>query len=337
MPMLRIHLLLLVALFTLGPGCAPPQPTGPDAEAAALGLPPLSRPDYTTQGVRIATLNTHFLFDGLGNEGQATFEHRGDPAKARRHREAIARVVRSLDADVLLLQEVENESVLRALADSSLRGMGYAAYFVEGKDTYTGQDVAMLARIPIDKIGRTDAKEPLPDGALYGVSKNLYARTTLSGKPVTLVGLHFLAFPTDASRKAQREVQAEVIRKFIVAEMREGREVLVAGDFNDFDGAHPDAGGALPITNVLARIKQAGRGSADDLVCAASQAPAEERYTSYADRNRDDFADPEERSAIDHILLSPGLAAGLLEVDYVHTYPLGSYSDHHPIVVTLRR
>ena len=297
---------------------------------------PEAPPQYRYGGLRIATLNAQFLFDGLGDEGQADFPAKGDPKKALAHRNQIGEIIRMLDADVVALQEVENERVLRRMIDESLGGMGYEVHFVEGYDTFTGQDVALLSRLPVDELGRTDERAPVEGSEkTYGVSKNLYARMSLGEVPVTLIGLHLLARPDDRGRKARREAQAEVVRRLVVQEQALGRDVVVLGDLNDYDAETPDVAGYRPITDVLSRIKAAGPGPEDDLRNLMADVPQEDRFTAFYDRNDNGAVDRGELSAIDHVLLSPGLYRRVREVVYAQPYDPTRYTDHFPIVVGL--
>ncbi len=318
--------LLLAAVSGCTPGCTPESPPA-DAPGDAIGA------------LRIATLNTEFMFDGRDSEGVASFAWKGDPQAARAHQARIGEVLRGLDADLVMLQEVENEQVMERLVAEHLRGMGYEVYFVQGRDYFTGQDVGLLARVPIDTIGRTDERAPVgASGDDYGVSKNMYARLSLTpgGLPVTLVGVHFLARPTDPGRKDSREAQAEVIRRLVARETASGRAVVVLGDFNDYDDRTPDIAGNAPITDVLARIKRAGPGPEDDLMNVMAEVPQRERYTAHWDRNDNEQVDGrEELSAIDHVLLSPALYRRIEDVAYVHRHDPTTHTDHFPIVVTL--
>ena len=287
-------------------------------------------------GLRIATFNTEFLFDGLDGEGQASFAWKGDPALARAHRDSVARVIRALDADVLMLQEVENLETLEMLLGESLADLGYTAYLVNGQDNFTGQDVGLLSRLPVDEVGRTNERVQVgTTRQQYGVSKNLWARLDLGGIPTTLIGVHFLARPDDVERKPRREAQAEVIRQLVEQEIVAGRAVAVLGDFNDFDDDTPDRAGSTPITDVLATIKTAGPGPEDDLRNVAAEVPQKDRYTSFWDRNRNDAIDPGEFSSLDHILLSSRLYDALRAVSFAHLHDPRHVSDHFPIVVTL--
>ncbi len=335
----RPYLFLLVAAALFFGGCARTAPAPMPSEApAAFVFHPEPPPEYRHEGIRIATLNTEFLFDGLGDEGEATFPHKGDPEKARLHREHIARIIRLIQADVVMLEEVENDTVLYLMIEESLDDLGYQVYFVPGNDRFTGQDVALLSRLPIDEVGRTDERAPVEgERRKQGVSKNLYARLTLGGVPTTLIGLHFYARPHDPTRKERREAQAEVIRRLAVREIEAGRAVVVLGDFNDYDDATLDFSGNRPITDVLHRIKAAGPDDDDDLHNVLSDVPQDHRFTNFWDRDHDGVIDRDELSAIDHILLSPALSRRIVEVHYVHAHDPFTYTDHFPVVVTVGR
>ena len=329
------RLSFVVVLF-LG-ACATPAPTVSDTGSTApfeVQPPPV----WATDGIRIATFNGEFLFDGEGDEGQATFDWKGDPARARAHRDAVGAVVRSLDADLVVMPETENLNALTLLVEESLGGMGYTPWLVDGRDTFTGQDVGLLSRLAVEATGRTDERAPVGvTDDRYGVSKNLWARLDLQGTPVTVIGVHFLARPDDAERRPRREAQAEVIRQLVAAEIEAGREVIVLGDFNDFDDHVPDRRSSQPISDVLAIVKRAGPGDADDLVNVIGDVPQAQRFTSLYDRNANGTVDDGELSAIDHVLLSPALYRRVVDVRYVHSHDPLRVSDHFPVVVTLSR
>ena len=308
-------------------------PATPQAAAAfAIEAPPV----WTVPGVRIASFNGEFLFDGEGDEGQADFPWKGDAEKSRAHRDAVGAVVRSLDADVVVIPETENLNALELLNAESLAGMGYTAYLVDGQDSFTGQDVGLLSRVPVDTLGRTDDRVPVGiTDAQYGVSKNIFARMTLAGMPTTVIGIHFLAQPDNAERAPRREAQAEVIRRLVAREEGLGRQVIVMGDYNDVDATIPDRRGSQAITSVLATIASAGDGPADDLTSVMGDVPQAMRFTSLYDRNNDGQIGPDDLSAIDHILLSPALYARVRDVRYVHSHNPFTVSDHFPVVVTL--
>lgn len=293
---------------------------------------PTAAPAFSADGVRVAFWNAEFLFDGTGDEGRADFPWKGDAVASRHHRDRVARVLRTLNADVVMLAEVENREVLEMLVQESLSDLGYTVHYVRGRDSFTRQDMGLLSRVPIEALGRTDERAPMPGtDETYGVSKNLWARFTLGRTPVTIIGLHFLSQPDNQERRPSREAQAEVIRQLAAAERSEGREVIVTGDFNDFDADVPDRKGSQPITQVLTTVKRAG------LQNVMERIPQEDRYTALWDRNDSGTVDRNELSAIDHMLLSPGLWRRVREVQFVHMHDPTHGPDHFPIVVTLSR
>jgi len=327
-------LLLAAALLLVAvQGCT--HHRGIIAPQAAL-FEPEPFPTFRHSGFRIALLNAEFLFDGVDDEGEATFPWKANPELAREHRDRVGGVLRQVDADLVVLIEVENLNTLQLLLDESLSGMEYQPYLVDGTDVFTGQDVGILSRIPIDEVLRTDVLARSDAGAdLQGVSKNIIARFSLAGEDVSLIGLHLLARPSDPERLQRRQGQAEVIRLAVAGEQAAGRQVIVAGDFNDFDDVSSDRNGNFPITDVLRRIKRAGPGDEDDLFNVLADVPQSARFTTHWDRDGDNRVEVDELSAIDHILLSDALYRRVREVRYIHSYDPLTVTDHFPIVISL--
>lgn len=289
--------------------------------------------------LKVATFNAEFLWDGRPPEdgSDSRFPWKGSPDKAEAHMAAIAEVVRALDADVLNLAEVENLAALELFNQRFLEGMGYRAYLADGADTATGQDMGLLTRIDLDTFGR-DPRPGHSGGAKKAVSKHYVATLQASGRKIGLVGLHLIAMPADPRRKDDREAQADAIRRMARELAGQGRQVIVLGDFNDLDGETLDARSERPISRVLQMIR--GMDPAipqDDLENAAARLPQERRYTTHADRNGNNRVDRGELSMIDHILLSPALAARLAKVEIRQTAneDLLRVSDHFPVMVTL--
>ncbi|MEP0766262.1 MAG: hypothetical protein HRF45_06950 [Fimbriimonadia bacterium] len=290
----------------------------------------------------LMALNAEWLWDGLPpEEGRVEFgDRRGSPHKSAEHMKAIAAIIAKADADIVLLCEVENLKALEMLNDRYLQGKGYRAFLVDGKDTHTGQDVGLLTRLdPIgDRISRDDRKGR--SGATSkGVSKNLIARFESQGSKIAVIGVHFLAEPMNRERKAEREAQADAVRGIARDLWKDGYQVIVMGDLNDFDGAEDslDKRGSRPITNVLKTIRDLDPDdSTDDLLNASAHLPQELRYTCFFDRNKDGEIDADtEFDAIDHILLSRPLYHRIRDVRIFHDHDPTKVTDHFPIVVKL--
>ncbi len=93
----------------------------------------------------IAAFNAEWLFDGVGDNARSPWQ--GQPDGARAQMQAVADVLRAIDADIVNLVEVKDLEVLERLNADFLDRMGYGTYLVDGRDTYTGQDVGLLLRI----------------------------------------------------------------------------------------------------------------------------------------------------------------------------------------------
>ena len=290
----------------------------------------------------IMTLNAEFLWDGVDpEEGQVVFDWKGSQTEAEEHMQEIADVIIRVDPDMVNLAEIENIEALTTFNDKFLAGRGYEPYLVKGKDTFTGQDVALLTRIdPVGgQIERDDSRATVGD-VNKGVSKNYFAKFDLGdSRKIALVGLHFLARPTSSSRRLAREAQAEVIRSRAVTLAQDGFEVVVLGDFNDFDGNSDslDHIDSTPITNVLLNIRGMDPdNAADDLLNVAALVPKPERFTAFYDRNDNDGIDPpKEFTSIDHILLSQELVAEVEVVTIPHNHDPRFVTDHFAVVVHL--
>lgn len=300
------------------------------------------RPDKTT--LTVMALNCEFLWDGVApEEGAAsvTFPWKGDQKLAEAHMKQVANLILRGNPDIISLEETENLHAVQVLNDKFLAGRGYKPYFIQGTDTFTGQDVALLTRIDPDsgKIERDD-RIGTTGKDTSGVSKNYFAKLTVGSTKIALIGLHLLAQPTNVKRMAKRQAQADVIRNLAVDLTKQGRQVIVLGDFNDWDGdpASIDFKDDKPISTVLATIRGMDPANpSDNLVNAASFMPKDARYSDFWDQNNDNLIQsPQEFSMIDHILLSPALAAEVEDAYIPHDDDPRVVSDHFPVVVRLR-
>lgn len=298
------------------------------------------RPDKSV--VVIMTLNAEFLWDGVEpEEGSVNFPWKNSQTEAEEHMARIAQIVLRSDPDILNLVEVENLDALTTFHAKFLAGRGYKPYLAQGRDSATGQDVALLTRIdPENETTSYDSRKGRAGGLAKAVSKNCLAKIDLGGIKAAFLGIHLLAIPSSPSRKVEREAQADAVRAMAVEARNAGWFPVVLGDFNDYDGSaesrdHVDS---MPISKVLSLIRGMDAASAsDDLVNAASFISPSLRYTAFYDANRNEAVDsPSELTSIDHILLSPELAAKVEAVEMPHHHDPRHATDHFPVVVRLR-
>jgi hypothetical protein len=254
----------------------------------------------------------------------------------------------ALDADILIALETENCYTLQRVRAQMKTGSQYKVFFVQGKDSSTGQDVLMMTRIdPDGPVTRTDNRAHYPvagtkcgwkDEGDSGLSKNLEARFTVPGlPPIYFLAVHLVARPTDPERCAQREAQALVMRDLI--RLRAGATsdtgIIVVGDFNDWDDTIVDADDSKPISHVMSIVKSA---TTPPLVATSSFAAQADRWTHCST-----YCNKPVCSLIDHILVNNKLLGYAADIAYelrnrtkqcVADKPVGS-SDHWPVIITL--
>lgn len=288
----------------------------------------------------VVALNACWLFDGVGEEEFSTAPQ--SPAEAAAHLSDVASYLATIVPDFISLAEIEDAAMLDRLNQEL--GSEYHPVFVQGTDDYTGQDVAALSRFQVVESGRSDAqvRYPVPESQLrapqgvQGAAKHFWATTEISGMPVTLIGLHFLAYPDDLQRVTRREAQATIIRDLARGFLDAGHEIIILGDVNDFDAEICDAAGNEPRTCVDRLLKDIDPDrEGDELINVCGRLERSDRYSYWYDRNRNGIDDgDEEHSQIDHMLVSRGLEPYLVDVRIDRVYESGTVSDHWPIVAT---
>lgn len=210
----------------------------PIAYAAGCSESPESATPPASQAqVRVATFNVHRLFDTVcdsKNCGGKNYEPQPSQEEYDAQIADIARSIRTIDADIVLLQEIEKESSVIDLQNALSIYHAYAF----GECGYRASlDVAILTR------GTIDAVETYRSG---------YSYTDPTGKPrplsreliradIDLNGIKISAFttplvsrvsdPTGARRRAEAAYTQQVIADFAAQNPR--RFIVFGGDLND--------------------------------------------------------------------------------------------------------
>lgn len=180
--------------------------------------------------VSVGTLNAYMLFSpenhestGLKREGYS----RDDYAKKIRNLSAL---VSGVGVDFVALQEIGSdvEAADLAMALRTDTGGEWQVCFVQGKDTYTGQDVAAVVR-KRPGLRVIDARR---DAALDRLlSKHVVVRLVADGKEYDVLVVHLIR-PIGASAE-KHAGQVSAISKWIASRATGRSQPVVAGDFND--------------------------------------------------------------------------------------------------------
>ena len=306
---MRSRFLLLVLLGVGACGDDSGSDTGPIDSSidAAIDVGPVQ--------FSVATWNVENLFDALDDPDK--LDERLSSAQVEAKLEAVARVLTALDADVVALQEVENERILDMLADGPAAALGYEHRFLFDGFDPRGIDVACLARVPVAGAA-SHIGEDFPNED--GTERYFFTRDALEvfaeprGIPVTIMVLHLISM-ADGGSDDRRLAEAMQARRIADARVGMGMErFLIAGDFNDFpDSAVLDAiTGGPEITDLTVNV------------------PIDDRWT---------FVFRGAQQQVDYIVGTPIMQTEVDEVAILHGPEVEAASDHYPIVArfTLNR
>eukprot|EP01043_Picozoa_sp_COSAG02_P020421 COSAG02_NODE_1007_length_15239_cov_44.317503_12_plen_666_part_00 len=326
---------------------------------------PVDRRTVTSR-LRLGTFNTGGLFDGIDDAGSSSVWNGGtacpgydppdrlcDAAGASAHLSRLQSLLLNLRADILNINNVENCAILQALVATQGRNRNGVQAYNAYMEAFTQTD-----ELPVGLITQLDPAAdltrnmsivhyPMSDSQCgevgHGDAPSHYYRTEFQfwGMRVALFGLNLPGPPHDPSACSRREAQAKVVQERVQMERAAGHEVVVLGDFNDFDGTYPDLNTHVSRSRVLDLLQDLDGDGEDDLRNVASLMDTSERYSSWqdlADANGvlngvDDGA--AERSQMDHILMSSRLFEHVHNVYIDHSSDVTMVAGHWPLMVEL--
>ena len=262
----RVAAVVLAAAWVLAgcrgssslPGAADPPldvRSAPHPETS-VDVPATARTDVAgLSQVRIATWNVHFLWDDIcdsGDCGPGDFEEVLSPAEMAARADEVAAAVRGLDADVVLLQEVETQRVLDAVLER-LRPDSWAGHV--GDVGYRGfMNTAVVARLtPVGVHTHRSDPIPLPEGGTTRFAREFLEIHFAAGDARLIVFCaHFRSKHDDDPDRRLAEAQAAYRIVTTAAEAHPGAVVVLGGDLNDVPGSAPLA--ALESPGGLLRV-----------------------------------------------------------------------------------
>jgi exonuclease III len=272
-------------------------------------------------------------------------------SEAETHMSYVANALNNLDPDIINLCEVEGCDELNMLNEQLT--LQYNPYLIFGTDTSSGQNVGMLSLIePKTNLYRTEDKFEYPiknskcgfetdSTKSTGVSKHYITEFEYNNMQIAFISAHFIAIPYDPERCAKREAQASVLQKIIYNYINSNYEIVMIGDFNDYDGKILDINNNIPTSQVLEILKgnfgiYEGKYELSNIAEFMNQT---ERYSNWW--NSDDNCNTnssKDYSSIDHILVTTKIKSHIKNVFIYHNYSeyCGKYdSDHYPLVMDL--
>ncbi|WP_294124263.1 endonuclease/exonuclease/phosphatase family protein [Sphingomonas sp.] len=206
-----------------------------------------------------------------------------------------ARVIDTVNADILVVIEAEDRTSLCRFDEQVLKAIGGAPYdhimLIDGNDE-RGIDVGLFLRAPAEiSLMRSHVDDAGPSGPLFSRDCPEYHIALPGGKRLCVLANHLKSkgYGTPAQSNARRKAQAKRVRQIYDGLRADGVDhIAVMGDFNDTLDSDP-------LSPLL--------GSGSDLKDVSS-------FPGFSDGGRKGtFGNCNASNKIDHILLSPALMA----------------------------
>lgn len=180
----------------------------------------------------IATFNVQTLFDDVEDGDELAGWHDYDGWNSRRYEARLARLREALkgplDADIVLLQEVESPKVLEDLLDEGLRRRGWRWYAHSGDSSPIG--TALISKIPPGAVTVHSA----------GVGRLvLSAEFSFNGRLLTVFCLHAKSNVGDEEDNIQERKDLARLLNSLTSAMA-ASPIIIAGDFNTEVSSTPD-------------------------------------------------------------------------------------------------
>ncbi|MEM7282229.1 MAG: endonuclease/exonuclease/phosphatase family protein [Pseudomonadota bacterium] len=208
----------------------------------ALTLFPLSA-SADGHTIRIVTWNLEWFYDNNTRDDNSTIGRDFAAPNGREYNGrviAVAEAVAEMQPTILALQEVENAKVVADIAVelADEHGLAYEVAFVEGKDSYTGQDVAFLVEEGLlFEASRYRFPSAFRSRGYKDISKHLKLEVLVGDETITLISVHLI------TSQDNRELQALTLRGWVENTVA-SENIVILGDFNTrqrFNQTTPDS------------------------------------------------------------------------------------------------
>ena len=201
-------------------------------------LPTAVRADEKPAELILATWNLEWFFDDYqGDNASDLAKKMSAPNRSEWDwkRDGVAAAIAEIQPTIIALQEVESRVawyLTRRLQQA--HGLKYRIAFVEGTDTFTEQDVAILFQSGLVSFGRREqSSEMFNSKQYYNLSKHLVTRFEWGKgeetESLSLLNVHLRA---RAEIAPLRQRQCRLIRHWTREAILRGENVVVLGDIN---------------------------------------------------------------------------------------------------------
>lgn len=286
---------------------------------------PVSRRFGPMGNTAITTFNVENLFDLVDDPVKDDQGSTPTPEELDTQLTKLALAVRTelLLPEILVVQEVENTSILQELGDrvNAAAGTSYVATSFETSDERGIEpgflwDSSRVGLLDTFQLSGPDVEAAFGPSSPSPGREPLVGVFDIAGVEFTIVANHFKSKsgddplfgvndPPTRVTEVQRKAQAQVVRDFVdsVLDADPDALVMVAGDLNDFQFAEPGEGSDHPVA-----ILEGGPGETP-LTNLLGLEKAAETFTFVFDGNS---------QVLDHMLVSPALLELAVAADILH-------------------
>jgi len=204
--------------------------------------------------VTIATYNSYRFFDTVcdsGYCGSNDYEVQFSESEYNEKVKDMAAALRQIDADIILLQEIEKKICVEDL-QKELNGM-YSATYIGETGGSASVDVAVMTKGRIVDTNKHLASIPHPDGGTTTFARAfLEVEIELGTRKIIVFAAHFKSKSNDDPDRRLAEARASLQILKDTADENPDALIVMGGDLNDTPGSLPI--GTLEDSSELTRV-----------------------------------------------------------------------------------
>lgn len=193
--------------------------------------------DDAPHTLRVMTWNVEWMFDDDASDNRSLLS-REQSAPSRKYweakRDGVVAVIAENKPEIVALQEIEGVQTLSEIISHlrSEHNLSYRFAFIQGRDSFTEQDVGLLVRGGLVGYSRREQSNRMfASQQFYNLSKHLIAEFRWDNvvSPLAVMTVHLRA---TADAEELRIKQARLARRWLEPELQAGEDVILLGDFN---------------------------------------------------------------------------------------------------------
>lgn len=292
-----------------------------------VALPSLARE------VTVMSYNVENMFD-VFDDPYTTDEN--TDVKQRDEIVAIAKAIASVDADVVVFQELENEHLLQGMVDAFLGDKGYDYVACQRTNSSRGINLGVISRLPITSLTShryKTLKHPDVSDRTWRFARDAMQITLdVDGQTLHLFNLHLKSNssrPGDKHSNYWRTAEAMALKEMVREMVNKNPDALIIalGDFNSNLETRPEQDRPWPATKYLRDPEADGSQLLND---------AHDQISDYDKRVTIPAAGKYPAAVFDYIYASPKLHTMLVKnsAKVLNDSKLTAGSDHYPAYAT---